>query len=412
MILWIEQKGVNMRYAQKIGELLKGVDKTWAIVGAGVVVVGVAGVIAMNVLTNGNSSSNPGGAAPMQDEVTKELPPLAFDNPVQERALVNLRNFGLWLRDNNAKGFIGEAGWPADSPEWDAVADKWYAEADRHDLWVAAWAAGSWWGGYPIAAYVHEDGKRSLDSARSQAQIIEKYPTYDNVMRGVNLAGMEFGTEEKDRFSSANPGIAGQQYFYEPEESMQYLAERGVKLVRLPFRWERVQPLLGGELDKVEIEAIKETLDAAEKNNIKVILDLHNYGVYNSPNGILQLGTTLTHKQFTDVWLRLSEKFKDHTAVAAYGLMNEPHDLPAGDYGSPAENWETASQTVLDALRDEGDDTLIMVAGYDWSSAARWAKNHPDGWIKDKANNFRYEAHHYWDSDGSGFYERLFQEEL
>ena len=46
----------------------------------------------------------------------------------------------------------------------------------------------------------------------------------------------------------------------------------------------------------------------------------------------------------------------------------------------------------------------IMVAGYDWSGMRNWVRNHPTAWITDSANNFRYEAHQYWDAGTSGVY--------
>jgi|SRR5688572_5541160 len=342
----------------------------------------------------------------------KELPPLVYDNTIEQAAVTELRAFGDWLRTNNAAGFIGEVGWPdrQDGAQWNAVADKWYREAAHHDLWVTSWAAGSWWGEYQLAVYTHTAGEQNLDTARAQATILEKYPSEGLQQRGVNLAGMEFSTESG--FHSGNLGVAGQQYFYEPAESLAYLSSRGVKLVRLPIRWERIQPELGGDLRTQEITAIKQIMDAAHTADIKVVLDLHNYGVYYAPMGGLVLGTSLGHDKLADIWLRLSKEFGSHPGLAAYGLMNEPHDLPAGSYGTPAKNWEVASQTTLDALRKANDKTLVMVAGYDWSSLERWAVNHPKGWITDSAKNFRYEAHHYWDKDGSGAYVLPFDQEL
>lgn len=342
--------------------------------------------------------------------IIRELPPLSFSNAVEQRAVTDLRSFGEWLATNQAYGFIGELGWPdraSDGPAWNAAAAQWYKEAARHDLWATAWAAGSWWGDYPLAVYKSTSGGRGLDATGDQAALIEQHPSQGDRLLGVNLAGMEFGTDGD--FSNTKPGQAGTNYFYEPADSLAYLASRGVKLVRLPFRWERVQPALGEALKATEVAAIRDVLDAADANKLKVVLDLHNYGGYKIASGELQLGAGLPHERLADVWLRLSQEFKGHPALLAYGLMNEPHDLPAGAHASPALNWEVASQQALTALRQADDKTLVMVAGYDWSSLARWKQNHPKGWISDPANNFRYEAHHYWDQDGSGQYLSNFQ---
>lgn len=66
--------------------------------------------------------------------------------------------------------------------------------------------------------------------------------------------------------------------------------------------------------------------------------------------------------------------------------------------------WQNASQAVLTAIRNAGDNTLITVPGYSYSSASQWVNNHPVPWITDPANNFLYEAHYYFDRNNSGAY--------
>ncbi len=66
--------------------------------------------------------------------------------------------------------------------------------------------------------------------------------------------------------------------------------------------------------------------------------------------------------------------------------------------------WEQASQAAVTAIRGNSDTTPIMVAGYNYSSADTWATNHPAAWITDSANQTIYEAHLYFDDNGSGVY--------
>jgi hypothetical protein len=56
-------------------------------------------------------------------------------------------------------------------------------------------------------------------------------------------------------------------------------------------------------------------------------------------------------------------------------------------------------------VRGTGDTKLVMVPGYQWSHAHSWVEHHPQGWIADPADRFRYAAHHYWLRDGSKPYE-------
>ena len=334
-------------------------------------------------------------------------------NPLEERRIQELRDFTEWLRQNDATGFVGELGWPKQEPdveEWNALADKWYSVADQEGLWSTIWAAGSDWSdGYPLTVYA-EQGDDGLDAANRQAEVLESHVGGD-VRVGVNLAGLEFGTESD--FSSSDPGELGTDFFTEREASFAYLASRGVDLVRLPFRWERLQPTVFGDLSDEHLALLRDSLDAALANGIDVILDLHNYGRYEDASGQLQVGTDrLPADALADVWRKISAEFSDHEAVLAYGLMNEPHSFEEPADRSAARLWEDVSQQTLSALRSAGDDTLIMVAGYDWSSLKRWERTHPTGWIDDPADNFKYEAHHYWDADGSGSYARPFVSEL
>ena len=103
------------------------------------------------------------------------------------------------------------------------------------------------------------------------------------------MAGGEFGTDGAG-FSNAAPGIYGATYRYDPPQTFRALARRGIRLVRLPFRWERVQPQLGGELDPAEVERIRETVAAAHAAGLVVVLDLHNFGEYRTAAGSARLG--------------------------------------------------------------------------------------------------------------------------
>src|SRR5690348_2990449 len=69
--------------------------------------------------------------------------------------------------------------------------------------------------------------------------------------RGVSLAGAEFGTQKAD-FCNDNPGAFGRDYTYNSERTVAYFCEKNFGLLRLPLRWERVQPRPGQALDEAE----------------------------------------------------------------------------------------------------------------------------------------------------------------
>jgi endoglucanase len=228
-------------------------------------------------------------------------------------------------------------------------------------------------------------------------------------LRGVNLSGAEFGQSEI-------PGVFGVDYTYNSETSFRYFAAKNLGLIRLPLRWERLQPVLGGPLDPGNVALLKGDLAWAAAHGANVIIDIHNYGRYSiNENGALNSYvldnvyggvTKVTGADLADFWTKMSSEFKGLPGVYAYDLMNEPHDMGTA-------NWQAISQAVVSAIRANGDGTLIMVESDNWSGAYSWPTiNGPASWISDPMANFIYEAHQYFDSDNSGTYAQSYDAEL
>jgi endoglucanase len=212
------------------------------------------------------------------------------------------------------------------------------------------------------------------------------------MLYGVNLSGAEFGrgnTYAKD-------------YIYPSLSHLQYYASKGVEFVRLPFRWERIQPELNGELNQAELTRIQKFLSNAESTGIKVILDVHNYAGYNN----VKIGNgDVTIESFENLWGKLASALKDYSAVAGYGLMNEPT-------GITAQTWIDAAQSAINAIRAVDIDTAIYVCGTSWSGAHSWLKyNSGLNTLFDPAKNLIFEAHQYFDKDSSGDYSMSYDDE-
>jgi endoglucanase len=233
--------------------------------------------------------------------------------------------------------------------------------------------------------------------------------------RGVSLAGAEFGADGPG-FSNRSPGRLGRDYTYNSERTVAYFCEQGLSLLRLPLRWERLQPRLGEALDEDEVGRLAEFVGWAKKHGGQVVLDVHNYGRYVLQHKgknvacvideVTDGATLVSRDHFADLWRRLAKRFRDEPAVCAFGLMNEPHDLGKSD-------WKVISQAAVDAVRGEGDKRLILVAGDDWSSAHTFARaNGLRAWIKDPADRVAYEGHCYFDHDNSGRYKKSYADEL
>ncbi len=146
--------------------------------------------------------------------------------------------------------------------------------------------------------------------------------------RGVNLSGLEYG------------GTPPQH----PEEDYKYLKSKGFNLVRLAFDWEKLQPVKSGAFDTVYQALIDQNIAWAKIYGINIILDCHNYGrrKVSGVERVLNDGV-LTYADLNDLWLRLSNLYKNEETVLAYDLMNEPHDMPVATVPS---NIKTSTWSV------------------------------------------------------------------
>jgi len=60
-------------------------------------------------------------------------------------------NFVNWLKANNVRGYLGEYGIPDTDARWMTVLDNFMAALDAAGLDGSYWAAGEWWGTYPLS---------------------------------------------------------------------------------------------------------------------------------------------------------------------------------------------------------------------------------------------------------------------
>jgi hypothetical protein len=346
------------------------------------------------------------------------------DDALHRKIEAELNGFISWLNQNDAPGFVGETGWPddvhGDYEGWNDLAEDWFRIADAANLGAVVWATGEWWGDYRLAVYENLDEQGGVESANTQAPILEAHLSTPSYQRGINVSTGTFceghGLEQTSSFSNHNTGRYDYCYHYDTQDTFDYIASRGLDTVKIEFRWEILQRQLGGPLHSKSLERLAAVVDRARSAGLKVILSMHNFGAYwlwDGEQGVRRpIGTAkVPFKYYANIWKRLSDNFKDVPDVS-YAIMSEPVGLkPKGEL-SPAQVWEKASQRAVDTIRANGDDHMILVNGYRWSSLADWPDIHPVPWINDPANNFFYTAHHYWDRDGSGGYTHSYAEEL
>jgi endoglucanase len=213
----------------------------------------------------------------------------------------------------------------------------------------------------------------------------------DVIYTGVNLAGADFGEGNL-------PGIYNQHYTYPTQQEVDYYVGKGVNTFRIPFRWERLQQSQNAALNAAELSRLDSIVSYATSQGAHVVLDPHNYARY---FGSVVGSGALPYSSFNDFWTRVANEFKDNDKVI-FGLVNEPNTMPT-------EQWGTAAQGAINAIRAAGAENLILVPGNAWTGAHSWLQNWygtPNAQvmddITDPLNNFAFDVHQYLDNDSSG----------
>ncbi len=208
-------------------------------------------------------------------------------------------------------------------------------------------------------------------------------------LRGTTLSGAEFGNNL--------PGQYGTDFTYPTRDEVDYFLASGMTMFRVPFRWERLQPAAKGGLDGTELGRLDALVSYATGKGATVLLDPHNYARYYGQ----VVGSQVGDDAFADFWSRVAAHFKSNRLVA-FGLMNEPHDLPT-------EQWARSANAALAAIRGTGATNLVLVPGNAWTGAHSWTESSygtPNAQallaIKDPGNNYAFEVHQYMDADYSG----------
>ncbi len=206
---------------------------------------------------------------------------------------------------------------------------------------------------------------------------------------GLNLSGAGFAPQ-------VLPGINGTNYIFPVEAYFQQWSARGVKLIRFPIIWERLQPKLGGPLDSAYVALVNQTFGYAQKHGIKIILDLHNYARYRGQ----VIGTSsVPYARYQEIMSHIARQWSGQSSLYAYDIMNEPHDAMA--------YWPTAAQYGINGVRAVDSSRPVIVEGNGWSSATRWAEfNDSLLNLKDPANNIIFSAHSYFDENAGGSYDK------
>ena len=214
---------------------------------------------------------------------------------------------------------------------------------------------------------------------------------------GIVLCGAEFGEKQL-------PGKLNTDYIYPNKEELAYFAAKGFNPITLPFKWERVQRTIGGDLDSAEIVRMRTFITDCDSLHLKVILTLQNFAAYSANGTPYVLNSRhLSIENYKDLWYKLATTFKSNSNIYGYDIMNEPR----GIFGK---SWQRAAQQAIDGIREADTIPFIIVDGENSSFSADWsAENNGLRKLKDKNDKIIYDAHCYFDYDHSGRYNNYYE---
>lgn len=216
-------------------------------------------------------------------------------------------------------------------------------------------------------------------------------------MNGVNISGPESTGSSSTPF----PGTFGSQWTYPTEADFNYYNAKGLKLIRLPFRWERIQAAHFQPLVAAEVAQIDLVLARASARGMKVILDMHNYGQWWTSQSVrYKFGSPqVTVEAYADVWRRIADRYKNNPTIYGFDIMNEPHSMP-----TPT-TWPTYAQAAVHAIREVNVDTWIIVEGETYANSWNFGVKNPHLHnVRDPIGRLMFSAHSYWCKDSNDNY--------
>lgn len=171
--------------------------------------------------------------------------------------------------------------------------------------------------------------------------------------------------------------IESGKYLLWDEEIFQEMSKWNADIVRLP-----ISPYSWRTKGKEKVfEVINQAIEWASEYEMYVYIDFHGVGF--PPTGEYKSKWNATsQEEILDFWDETSKYYKDNDVVAFYELFNEP--TFSGNWPPTAESlesdwldWKAFVETVVDTIRANDPDSVIIVGGLVWAHDISFVSNEP-----------------------------------
>jgi len=160
------------------------------------------------------------------------------------------------------------------------------------------------------------------------------------------------------------------------EDLFRTIHEWGATVVRV-----LVTPVLFFENEERGLEVLDQAIEWAGKNDLYVIINFQAMGFpptgYSShPSSNVEVTTAAETIRF---WQIVSARYAGNDQIAIYEIINEASSHPWNG-STYLEDWLTLkdfSELLIDLIRENDPDTIVLVSGLKWASDLSYVLDHP-----------------------------------
>jgi endoglucanase len=222
-----------------------------------------------------------------------------------------------------------------------------------------------------LLVFISCGAKQEKKEVKELEQVVEKL-----VLTKISVKGNTFITSEGTQMvfrglNTSDPdklekdGHWNLEYFQE-------MKNWGATITRFP-----VHPKAWRERGKeAYLELIDDGLKWATEVGIYVIMDWHSIGNLRENKYFMPMYET-TMYETEDFWRTMADKYRDNTTLAFFELFNEPTTYN-GTLGTCTwEEWKVLMEKLITVIRENGCETIPLVAGFNWGYDLTPLKDNP-----------------------------------